>query len=239
MILQAHQLTKTYGNTVALAGLDLEVPAGEVFCLLGPNGAGKTTTINLFLGFITPSSGQVRVGGADPATDPLGARRSLAYIPETVMLYANLSGVENLGYFATLATGREFSRTELEALLTQAGLQSDAFGQRVSGYSKGMRQKVGIAIALAKNASALLLDEPTSGLDPRASNEFSRLVSRLAGDGMAVLMVTHDLFLAQQCGTRIGIMQRGRLQTVLEARETDLNRLEATYLELSAEEMAA
>ncbi len=238
-MLKALSLTKIYGQGApALNGLDLSVPPGEVFCLLGPNGAGKTTTINLFLNFIEPTSGQALVGNIDSAKDPLGARRLLAYIPENVNLYGKLSGLENLEYFSALATGQSLSNSQLRALLHQAGLPDEAGPRPVSGYSKGMRQKVGIAIALAKQARALLLDEPTSGLDPLAANEFARLIDELRQQGMAVLMVTHDLFLAQQCGTRVGIMQRGKLVTTLDTASTDHLSLERAYLEASRTEAA-
>lgn len=233
-MLQAVSLTKVYpGGVTALDGLDLTVRPGEVYCLLGPNGAGKTTTVHLFLDFIAPTSGQALVCGIGSHRDPLGARRKLAYIPENVMLYGKLTGLENLEYFSTLATGVRLSRAELLALLERAGLPAGAANRTVAGYSKGMRQKVGIAVALAKRAEALLLDEPTSGLDPLAANEFARLIDALRQQGMAVLMVTHDLFLAQQCGTRVGIMQRGRLVTTLETSGTDHLSLERAYLEAS------
>jgi ABC-2 type transport system ATP-binding protein len=209
------------------------VPPGEVFCLLGPNGAGKTTTVNLFLNFVAPSAGQALVCGIDRARDPLGARRQLAYIPENVMLYGKLSGLENLVYFAALATGQRLGDGEALALLLRAGVPADAVQRPVAGYSKGMRQKVGIAIALAKQARALLLDEPTSGLDPLAANEFAQAMQALQQQGLAILMVTHDLFLAQQCGSRVGIMQRGRLVSTLHTAHTDHVALERAYLEAS------
>lgn len=237
-MLQAVALTKSYGATLALDRLDLCVPGGEVFCLLGPNGAGKTTTVNLFLNFVSPSSGRALVCGIDSAREPLAARRQLAYIPENVMLYGKLTGVENLCYFVALATGEKLAAEPARALLRGAGLQDGAAARCVAGYSKGMRQKVGIAIALAKNARVLLLDEPTSGLDPLAANEFARLIDGLRAQGLAVLMVTHDLFLAQKCGTRVGIMHGGRLVRVLEAADIDAARLERAYLEASVDAMA-
>lgn len=238
-MLEARSLTKIYQGVPALDRLDLRVPGGEVFCLLGPNGAGKTTTVNLFLNFITPTSGQALVDGIDAAAAPLEVRRRLAYIPETVMLYGNLSGLENLAYFSILSTGRRRSREELLSLLREAGLQEGAAFRRVSGYSKGMRQKVGIAIALAKEAKALLLDEPTSGLDPLAANEFARLIESLRQRGLAVLMVTHDLFLAKQCGSRVGIMQRGRLAAVFNTTDIDHAGLELAYLDVSRQALAS
>ncbi|MBT9492523.1 MAG: ABC transporter ATP-binding protein [Paucibacter sp.] len=232
-MLEARQLSKSYGKQPALDRLDLIVPPGEVFCLLGPNGAGKTTTVNLFLNFTAPSAGQALVCGIDSARDPLAARRRLAYIPENVMLYGKLSGLENLMYFVALATGERLEAAEASALLTRAGVPLDAMRRPVGGYSKGMRQKVGIAIALAKQAQALLLDEPTSGLDPLAANEFAQAMQTLRQQGMAILMVTHDLFLAQQCGSRVGIMQRGQLVSVLTTANTDHLTLERAYLDAS------
>ncbi len=233
-MLQAVSLTKTYQEgPPALDRLDLTVHAGEVFCLLGPNGAGKTTTVHLFLNFIAPDSGQALVCGIDSARDPLAARRKLGYIPENVMLYGKLTGLENLAYFSALATVVRLDDAELHELLRRAGLPVEAASRPVAAYSKGMRQKVGIAIALAKDAEALLLDEPTAGLDPPAANEFARLIDNLSQPGMAVLMVTHDLFLAQQCGTRVGIMQRGKLVTTLDTSGTDHLGLERAYLDAS------
>ncbi|MYJ69528.1 MAG: ABC transporter ATP-binding protein [Gemmatimonadetes bacterium] len=230
-LLEARGLSKDYGDTRALDSLDLAIAPGEVYCLLGPNGAGKTTTINLFLGFVAPSGGQALVSGLDVATHDRETKQRLAYIPEQVMLYRNLSGLENLEYFAALGGRGSLGRDRLADILVEAGLERDAVGRRVSEYSKGMRQKVGIAIAMAKEAAVLLLDEPTSGLDPKASNEFSALVERLRIRGVAVLMATHDLFRAKDTGTRVGIMRYGRLVTELSTDEIGHADLERIYLE--------
>lgn len=230
-ILAADRLTKQYGDVTALNALTLSIGPGEVYALLGANGAGKTTTINCFLGFITPTSGLASVEGVDVARDPVATKRRLAYIPETVMLYKHLTGLENLEYFATLGTGRGFSADQLRGYLTQAGLPGDAADRPVGGYSKGMRQKVGIAIALAKEARALLLDEPTSGLDPKASNEFSALLTMLRDRGCAILMATHDLFRAKESATRVGIMRHGVLKTELATADIGHADLERIYLE--------
>lgn len=228
-MLETRQLSKNYGDVAALRSLDLKVDAGEIYCLLGANGAGKTTTINILLGFVTPSSGQALVGGVEVARDAAGARRLLAYIPETVTLYGSLSGLENLQYFARLS-GQKHDKAALHDFLQRAGLAPEAHDRPLKGYSKGMRQKVGVAIALAKRAQALLLDEPTSGLDPKASNEFSELILQLAGDGAAILMATHDLFRAKETGSRIGIMREGRLQAEYAAADISHTELEQAYL---------
>lgn len=230
-MLQATRLTKRYNGVVALQTLDLLVRPGEVFCLLGANGAGKTTTINLFLNFIAPTSGTATINGIDVTKEPLETKKHVAYIPETVMLYKNLSGLENLEYFAALAGRPDYARHDLLRFFSRVGLSPEAALRRVSTYSKGMRQKVGIAIALAKNAKALLLDEPTSGLDPKASNEFSDLLKQMSADGVVVLMATHDLFRAKESGTRVGIMKHGSLVAVHGTEEFSHTDLERLYLQ--------
>lgn len=229
-MLKAEALRKDYNGHMALKGLDLEIKPGEIYCLLGANGSGKSTTINLFLDFIKPTSGRALVGGLDAKQYPIETKRLLAYIPEIVMLYRNLTAVENLRYFSGLAGHSEYSDADLLAFLERAGLPGHAPHKRVGGYSKGMRQKVGIAIAVAKQAKALLLDEPTSGLDPKASNEFSELLVQLSRDGVAILMATHDLFRAKECGTRVGIMKHGVLVGDLATQDIGHADLEALYL---------
>ncbi len=229
-MLQTHNLSKSYDGKVALHPLNLNIQPGEIFCLLGANGAGKTTTINLFLNFIQPSSGSATIGGLDVTQKPLESKKLLAYIPEQVMLYKNLTGLENLKYFTSL-TGAEHSSGQLADFLDEAGLARPDADQRVGAYSKGMRQKVGIAIAIAKKARALLLDEPTSGLDPKASNEFSALLKKLSASGSAILMATHDLFRAKETGTRVGIMKHGHLVATYATSELGHADLERIYLE--------
>jgi ABC-2 type transport system ATP-binding protein len=230
-MLEAVDLTKRYQGATALDSLTLTVAAGEIFCLLGANGAGKTTTINLFLNFIAPSSGIARINGLDVTQQALETKKFVAYIPETVMLYRHLTGLENLDYFSALAGHTTYTREQLLDFFRRVGLQLDAADKRVGTYSKGMRQKVGIAIALAKDAKALLLDEPTSGLDPKASNEFSALLEQMSASGVAVLMATHDLFRAKESGTRVGIMKRGKLVATHLTKDIGHADLERIYLE--------
>jgi ABC-2 type transport system ATP-binding protein len=228
-MLETVKLTKNFNGHTAVDKLDLSIKPGEVFALLGPNGAGKTTTINLLLGFLAPDDGEARVNGTSVSADPIAARRQLAYIPEQVMLYPRFSGVENLDYFSKLG-GRRYTRAELVELLKRAGLQSGPADRRVSTYSKGMRQKVGIALALATEARGLLLDEPTSGLDPAASHEFSQLLRKLAGEDVAILMATHDLFRAREDASRLGILIDGKLAGEYSADEIKGVDLEQLYL---------
>jgi ABC-2 type transport system ATP-binding protein len=228
-MLQATHLTKQYGEQVALNNLNLTINKGEVFALLGQNGAGKTTTIHCFLGFISPTTGSVSINGVEVKKNATKTKQFLAYIPETVLLYPNLTGIENLDFFSSLA-GFSYSKNELSAFLSQSGLQQAAHNQKVAGYSKGMRQKVGIAIAVAKKAKALLLDEPTSGLDPKAANEFSLIIKELAQQGTAILMATHDIFRAKEVATKIGIMKEGNLVSVIDSKDISALELEELYL---------
>jgi ABC-2 type transport system ATP-binding protein len=230
-LLTTEHLTKRFNGFTAVDDLSLSVAAGEIFALLGPNGAGKTTTINCFLGFLSPDEGRVVVDGLDVGAHALETKRRLAYIPEQVNLYGHFSGVENLAYFDELA-GARHDDAALRRFLSEAGLQADAHDRRVSGYSKGMRQKVCIAMALAKGAKGLILDEPTSGLDPSASHEFTVLLRRFAASGAAVLMATHDLFHAKQVANRVGIVRHGKLVHALTAAELSHTDLERLYLEV-------
>lgn len=228
-MIQAHNLTKRYGSHLALNNLNLKINPGEICCLLGQNGAGKSTTINLFLGFIEPTSGNTIINGINVQEHPQESKNHLAYIPETVMLYPNLTGIENLEYFSSLA-GYNYSKAELIGFLLKTGLQEEAHNKRLGGYSKGMRQKVGIAIALSKQAKALFLDEPTSGLDPKASNEFTSIIRQLSDAGTAILMATHDIFRAKQVADSIGILRSGDFVSQLKAEDISANELEELYL---------
>ncbi len=228
-VLEAEGLSKNYGSVTALRGLDLAVSGGEVCCLLGANGAGKTTAINLFLGFHKPDRGAARIDGIDVNSNPAAARRRVAYLPERVALYEKLTGLENLTFFAKVA-GQSQGVQELSAVLVEAGLPEEAHSRRVATYSKGMRQKVGIAIALAKGVPAILLDEPLSGLDPSAARDLGERILALRDGGRGVLMATHDIFRAREVADRIGIIMRGRLVQELDAKALDAKEIEDIYM---------
>lgn len=230
-MLCAKNLTKHHGMHRALDDVSFTVAPGEIYCLLGANGAGKSTTIKLFLGFMVPTSGSAEVDGLNAHLEPHAVRRRLLYIPETVALYEELTGYENLDYFARLAKVADRSPDRLREALKTAGLEPAVLDRRVGHYSKGMRQKVGIALAIVKEATTLLLDEPTSGLDPEASAEFHDLLVRQRDRGAAILMATHDLFRAREVATTIGLMQAGRLRRTLKAETITANDLENLYLE--------
>lgn len=231
-MIEAIDLTKRYEDGVlALDALNLSVKTGEVYCLLGANGAGKTTTINLFLNYIEPTSGQARINNIDVAKDPLGAKRYIAYVSENVMLYGNFTARQNLDFFAKLGGKRHLKKENYYDALREVGLQEKSFNQRVKQFSKGMRQKVGIAIAIIKDAPAILLDEPTSGLDPKAGAEFMETLSNLSTRGKAVLMSTHDIFRAKEIADRIGIMKEGRLVMQRSRQDLEHEDLQALYLD--------
>jgi ABC-2 type transport system ATP-binding protein len=212
------QVSLDRGNRRVLDQVSLTVSAGEIYALLGGNGAGKSTTLSALLGFLRPASGVLAVAGIDPVSQPDQARARIAYLPENVALYDQLTACENIAYFMALA-GAEPDRASMDRALDAAGLQVEARDRRVSGFSKGMRQKVAIAMAVLRDVPVLLLDEPTSGLDPRATADFNALLARLKARGTAILMVTHDLLGAADCADRIGFLASGRI--VEEVRPAD------------------
>lgn len=210
-LLEARHLQHSFGDHHVLDDLSLRVGPGEIYALLGGNGAGKSTTLNIFLGFVQPTSGYAAVGGIDPSAEPDKARAQLAYVPENVALYEHLTARENIDYFLHLARANRDRATIIDPALDAVGLAAKARDQRVGGFSKGMRQKVAIALALARNVPVLLLDEPTSGLDPHATAEFNDLLEAARSRGIATLMATHDLLSAAAVADRIGFLREGHL----------------------------
>ncbi len=212
--LQAEQLCVARSGKEVLSDVSFTVAAGEVFGLLGGNGAGKSTTLATFLGFLPVAAGRVCVNGREVAADLTGARRAMAYLPEAASLYEHLDARENLRYFLQLAGAPADAAADgvtIDAALDRVSLPVAARNRRLAGYSKGMRQKVAIALAILRDTDILLLDEPTSGLDPMAIDEFHTLVRGLADAGKAILMVTHDVYGACQVADRIGLLHGGRL----------------------------
>lgn len=209
-VIQISELRVERGGKTVLDNLSLSVATGEIYALLGGNGAGKSTTLSTLLGFLQPSSGSAMVVGINPAHEAEAARHKIAYLPENVALYEHLTARENVDYFLALA-GETHSSAEIEAAFDAAGLQAEARSRTLSGFSKGMRQKVAIALAVVRQVPVLLLDEPTSGLDPRATADFNALLATLKVRGTAILMVTHDLLGAADCADRIGFLDAGRI----------------------------
>ncbi len=207
--LHIEKLTKHFGANIAVNELNLELESGQVCCLLGSNGAGKTTTFNLLLGKLKPDSGKVLLNGTPITGAHANAQEQLFYLPENVSLYPEFSGFENLQYLTALSSVQSTDE-ELEHALLSCGLAKDALHRQTRHYSKGMRQKTAIALALLKKSNLLLLDEPTSGLDPVATRDFVRLVKKLGEQGVMTLMITHDLGCAHQLADKITILHQGR-----------------------------
>ena len=233
-MLEAKELTKTYEDGItALDHLNLKVEANEIFCMFGANGAGKTTAINLFLNFIPPTEGTVFMEGIDMTQEPLKAKEFVSFVSENVMLYDNFSAYQNIHYFSKLAGKRNLTRDDYAKVMKRVGLQEDAFNMRTKNFSKGMRQKLGIAIAIIKDAPNIILDEPTSGLDPRSGQEFLVLLAELRDLGKSIFMSTHDIFRAKFVADRVGFMQKGKLvmlKTKEELAGEDLNQLYIEYM---------
>ena len=223
-------ITKRFGGSEAVKNLSIEINEGEIYGLLGSNGAGKSTTINILLGFLEPDKGEAFIDGIDVTKHANSARKKIGYISENVNLYPYLTGLENLNYFCKIAR-EDYNDEALSKILNDCGLDSDAIYKKVGSYSKGMRQKVGIAIAFAKKAKVLLLDEPASGLDPLASTELSSTLKSLAKKGTAVLMASHDIFRVRETCDRIGILKNGSLIDQMDTSKVTTNELEKIYID--------
>ena len=231
-ILESRNLTKTYEDGItAVNQVSFQIGDGEIYAMLGANGAGKTTTINIFLNFLVPTAGEALVCGYSSHREPLIAKKYLSYVSENVMLYPNFTAVQNLDFFTKLGAPEACSEENYRNVLNRVGLDSAAQDKKVGNFSKGMRQKCAIAIAILKNSPALLLDEPTSGLDPQAGLEFIDLLHSLKKEGKAVLISTHDIFRAKSIADTIGIMQQGNLVTQKSRKEFQNEDLEKLYIE--------
>jgi ABC-2 type transport system ATP-binding protein len=210
--IQTTKLTKRYGDVTAVDNLDLEIRRGEVFGLLGPNGAGKTTTILMLLGLTEPTAGTARVDGMIPTRDPLLVKSRVGYLPDEVGFYEDMTARQNLRYTADLnRLPRRTADDRIDALLADVGLAGDA-DRRVGAFSRGMRQRLGLADALVKDPSILILDEPTVNIDPEGVRELLLLVERLRSDqGVTILLSSHLLHQVEQVCDRIGVFVRGKL----------------------------
>lgn len=210
-VLQAVNLTKRYGAAVAVDNLNLTITRGEVFGLLGPNGAGKTTTILMLLGLTEPTSGAVRVLGLDPARDPLAVKARVGYLPDAVGFYDELSARDNLSYIARLnGLPRGAVQQRIRAAIDRMGL-SEVIDRPVATFSRGMRQRLGVAELLLKEPEIIIMDEPTLGLDPEAAQGFLKLIRDLKHDGITILLSSHLLHQVQAVCDRVGLFSHGRM----------------------------
>jgi ABC-2 type transport system ATP-binding protein len=221
-VIEADGLTKTYGSALAVDHISFGVGRGEIFGLLGPNGAGKTTTILMMLGLTEISEGEVRVLGFNPAREPLSVKRRVGYLPDTVGFYDNLTAADNLRYTARLIGFRPMEREKrIAAALDRAGLAEFA-DNRVGTFSRGMRQRLGLAEIVMKGAQIAILDEPTSGLDPHATAELLGIIRGFKSEGVSVLLSSHLLERVQSVCDRVALFNGGRI--VLMGSVADLGR---------------
>ena len=211
-VIEVEGLVKRYDERVAVAGIDFSVSPGEIFGVLGPNGAGKTTTILMLLGLTEPTEGSVRVCGLDPARDAIGVKRRVGYLPDAVGFYEDLTGRQNIRYTARLdELDPAAAEDRIDELLEEVGL-SEAGDYLVGTYSRGMKQRLGVADILVKDPDVVILDEPTTAIDPQGVVEILALISRLAHrDGRAVLISSHLLNQVQQVCDRVGIFVAGEI----------------------------
>jgi ABC-2 type transport system ATP-binding protein len=210
-VITAHGLTKRYETAVAVDGIHFSVARGEIFGLLGPNGAGKTTTILMMLGLTDVSGGEVRVLGHDPVREPLAVKRRVGYLPDLVGFYDNLTARENLAYTARLMGLPAATRAQrIDESLARVHL-SDVADKRAGTFSRGMRQRLGLAEILMKDVDIAILDEPTSGLDPQSTLEFLGLIGQLKREGVTVLLSSHLLDQVQRMCDRVALFQSGRI----------------------------
>jgi ABC-2 type transport system ATP-binding protein len=210
-LIEVRHLSKQYGETTVVDDASFTVNGGEIFGLLGPNGAGKTTTILMLLGLTEISSGEARVLGHDPEREPLAVKRRVGYLPDSVGFYDHLTGLDNLRYTARLMGMRE---SEREARIATALRRVDLYpvaDKRVGTFSRGMRQRLGLAEILMKDAAIAILDEPTSGLDPQATLELLDIIRGLKRDGVSVLLSSHLLDRVQSVCDRVALFQKGRI----------------------------
>ena len=210
-VITARGLTKRYGASVVVDGIDFDVFRGETFGLLGPNGAGKTTTILMLLGLSDISDGQARVVGHDPVREPLAVKRRVGYLPDSVGFYDNMTAAENLSYTARLmGFSREVRRTRIADALGRVRL-GDVADKRVATFSRGMRQRLGLAELLMKGAEIAILDEPTSGLDPQSTHEFLDMIGGLKREGVTALITSHLLDQVQRLCDRVALFRAGKI----------------------------
>lgn len=220
-MIECEQLTKYYAGRTVLDHICLTVQAGEIVALMGGNGAGKSTTLNILLGLVRPDGGSVTISGHDATRESNRTRTLVSYLPDILSIYPRFTAAENVQYFASLA-GLRLSDESIKDHLQRAGLDQVHHRRRTGSFSKGMRQKVGLAIAFSRKSPVLLLDEPMSGLDPASADSLCQCLREEAERGAAILMATHDVFRAHQTAHRVAVLHEGILRGVYDPRECSI-----------------
>ncbi len=220
-------LTKKYGNFTAVDHISLSICKGEIFGLLGPNGAGKSTTILMMLGLTEPTSGKVEICGIDSTTSPIEVKKKIGYLPEDLGFYDDMTGLENLIYTALLnGLSRKEAEERAKELMRRVGL-AEQVNKKTGKYSRGMRQRLGLADVLIKNPEIIILDEPTSGIDPAGIQEFIELIRNLSRvHSLTVLFSSHNLDQVQKACDRVGLFNHGELLAQLDLREMEGKQVE-------------
>ncbi|KRT34609.1 ABC transporter ATP-binding protein [Acetomicrobium hydrogeniformans] len=212
LVVEARDIEKKYGDFKAVDGISFHVAQGEIFGLLGPNGAGKTTTILMLLGMTEPTTGEIKVCGYDPNKEPLKVKRIAGYLPENVGFYEDMTARENLLYLARLnGIPDDVALKKIDDILETVGL-SDVRDKLTGTYSKGMRQRLGLASVLIKDPKLVILDEPTTGIDPEGTEQVLSLIYKMSKEmGVSILLSSHLLYQVQQICDRVGIMFKGKM----------------------------
>ncbi|ODS38389.1 MAG: hypothetical protein A7315_12415 [Candidatus Altiarchaeales archaeon WOR_SM1_79] len=228
VMVECRNLTKNYDDFKALDNLNLNIIRGEIFAFVGPNGAGKTTTMNILVGLIEPTSGDAVISGYDILKDPIEVKKVIGFLPENVNLYSGLTARQNVRYIADLNGGVPEERIDDMLDLVGLGKVKD---KRAGEFSKGMKQRLGVACVLVKDPKVLFLDEPTSGLDPTGKIELQNLLKKLGDEGMTIFYSSHILGEVKDIADRVGILHQGRLQKILE--KDEIGKVEEIYREIT------
>lgn len=227
-MIECRDLTKDYDGLRALDNLNLDIIKGEIFAFVGPNGAGKTTTMNLLVGLIEPTSGDAIIDGHDIVKDPIEVKKIIGFLPENVNLYGGLTAKQNVKYIADLNGG--VTENTMDGVLELVGL-GKVKDKKAGEFSKGMKQRLGVACVLVKDPKVLFLDEPTSGLDPTGKMEFQNLLKKLGDEGMTIFYSSHILGEVKDISERVGILHQGRLQKIIE--KDEIGKVEEIYREIT------
>jgi len=242
-MIKLKNLSKRFETNLAVNNLSLQVERGELFCFLGPNGAGKTTTIKMMVGLMSPTAGHIQMGGYDIATEPQQAKAIIGYVPDAAFLYQHLTGKELLTMVGQLFSMPTTAIQTKQGALTEQLSMREWLGDRIAGYSQGMKQRLAFAAAFLHDPKILIIDEPMVGLDPKTAHVIKDMLKTMTHQGLTAFISTHNLSVAEELSDRIAIINRGKLLGVgpvasFQAVSGEPEKLEARFLKLVEEEEA-